>query len=80
MRYILKIFVAYLNANDFKDIQRKTNYVKVPQSSDVENIMLTAADNLKFVWYIEENYKNKDGDVRIHLTICLMKREPIFCI
>ena len=77
---IKESFEAYLKANGFKDTSRQSHYAEVLQSDDMENVKLNATDEWKLIWCIEKNYMDKDGGVRDHLAVCLVRREPTFFI
>lgn len=77
---IKESFRVYLKANGFKDTWNEIHYEKMSQADDMENFELAATDEWKLIWCIEENYKDKDGGIRDHLAICLVRREPTFFI
>ena len=77
---IKESFKAYLKVNGFKDVMSQTHYKKVSQSDDMENFEFTEEDEWKLLWCVEEDCKDKDGGVRDHLVICLVRREPTFFI
>lgn len=77
---IMESFKVYLKANGFKDTLNETHYKKISQTNDMENVELAEVNDWKLLWCVEENYKDKDGGVRDHLVICLVRREPTFFI
>ena len=77
---IKESFRVYLKANGFKDTLSQTHYEKISQINDMENFELAKVDDWKLIWCVEEDCKDKDGGVRNHLAICLVRREPTFFI
>ena len=77
---IKESFRVYLKANGFKDTSSQAHYKKVLQANDMENFELSEEDEWKLIWCVEEDCKDKDGGVRNHLAICLVRREPTFFI
>ena len=77
---IKESFRVYLKANGFKDTLSQTHYEKISQINDMENFELAKVDDWKLIWCVEEDCKDKDGGVRDHLAICLIRREPTFFI
>lgn len=77
---IMESFEAYLKANGFKDTSSQAHYKKVLQANDMENFELSEEDEWKLIWCVEEDCKDKNGGVRNHLAICLVRREPTFFI
>lgn len=77
---IKESFKVYLKANGFKDTLSEVHYKKMLQIDDMENFELAEANEWKLIWHIEENHKDKDGGVRDHLVVCLVRREPTFFI
>lgn len=77
---IKESFKVYLKANGFKDTLNEIHYEKMSQNSDVENFELAEVDEWKLIWCGAEDCKDKDGGVRDHLVICLVRREPTFFI
>ena len=77
---IKESFRVYLKANGFKDTSSQAHYKKMLQTDDMENVELAEEDEWKLIWCVEEDCKDKDGGVRNHLAICLVRREPTFFI
>lgn len=77
---IKESFKVYLKANGFKDTLNETHYKKMSQIDDMENFELAEANEWKLLWCVAEDCKDKDGGVRDHLVICLVRREPTFFI
>ena len=77
---IKESFRVYLKANGFKDTLNETHYKKMLQTDDMENVELAEEDEWKLIWCVEEDCKDKDGGIRDHLAICLIRREPTFFI